>query len=219
MYCLSLLPRASDRHHNRASAAIFGSGLAAARARGRTGGQKPKLGYRQVALARLMYDETSDDGKRRYTVAQIAAEFGVTRPTIYRHLEFTAASGHEVRAADRLRSTHSPPAAVTSRVRPGNSSSSRASRPCANRPWTCLPCGTPSAARRPEAGHVEWDVVVAEHGPRLLVGTRHEHALHAHRTSRLRDGWAEGNRIHDVDREASPLLAHVKDTFSAAEDN
>ena len=25
--------------------------------------------------------------KRRYTVAQIAAEFGVTRPTIYRHLE------------------------------------------------------------------------------------------------------------------------------------
>ena len=60
---------------------------AAARARGRTGGQKPKLGYRQVALARQMYDETGDDGKRRYTVAQIAAEFGVTRPTIYRHLE------------------------------------------------------------------------------------------------------------------------------------
>ena len=61
-------------------------GLAAARARGRTGGQKPKLGSRQVALARQMYDETEDDGKRRYTVAQIAAEFGVTRPTIYRHL-------------------------------------------------------------------------------------------------------------------------------------
>jgi predicted DNA binding protein len=33
-----------------------------------------------------MYDELGDDGKRRYTVAQIAAEFGVTRPTIYRHL-------------------------------------------------------------------------------------------------------------------------------------
>jgi len=27
------------------------------------------------------------DGRRRYTVAQIAAEFGVTRPTIYRHLK------------------------------------------------------------------------------------------------------------------------------------
>ncbi len=33
-----------------------------------------------------MYEETDADGKRRYTVNQIAAEFGVTRPTIYRHL-------------------------------------------------------------------------------------------------------------------------------------
>jgi predicted DNA-binding transcriptional regulator YafY len=34
-----------------------------------------------------MYDELDDRGKRRYTVAQIAEEFGVTRPTIYRHLD------------------------------------------------------------------------------------------------------------------------------------
>jgi DNA invertase Pin-like site-specific DNA recombinase len=61
-------------------------GLAAARARGRTGGQQPKLGPRQVKLAREMYEETGEDGGRRYTVARIAAEFGVTRPTIYRHL-------------------------------------------------------------------------------------------------------------------------------------
>jgi DNA invertase Pin-like site-specific DNA recombinase len=61
-------------------------GLAAARARGRTGGQKPKLGPRQVRLARQMYDELGDDGKRTHTVQQIADEFGVTRPTIYRHL-------------------------------------------------------------------------------------------------------------------------------------
>jgi DNA invertase Pin-like site-specific DNA recombinase len=61
-------------------------GLEAARARGRTGGQKPKLGPRQVALARQMYEEVTADGKRRYTVQQIASEFGVTRPTIYRHL-------------------------------------------------------------------------------------------------------------------------------------
>lgn len=66
-------------------------GLAAARARGRTGGQKPKLGPRQVALARAMYAETGPDGKRLHTVAAIAAEFGVTRPTIYRHLEPAAA--------------------------------------------------------------------------------------------------------------------------------
>ena len=64
-------------------------GLAAARARGRTGGQKPKLGSRQVRLAREMYDETGPDGRRTHTVAQIAAEFGVSRPTIYRHLAGT----------------------------------------------------------------------------------------------------------------------------------
>nr|WP_231614187.1 recombinase family protein [Mycobacterium nebraskense] len=68
-------------------------GLAAARARGRTGGQKPKLGPRQVNLARQMYDELGQDGKHRYTVAQIAAEFGVTRPTIYRHLSKLPAPG------------------------------------------------------------------------------------------------------------------------------
>jgi DNA invertase Pin-like site-specific DNA recombinase len=61
-------------------------GLEAARARGRTGGQKPKLGQRQVKLARSMYDELDADGKRRYTVQEIADEFGVTRPTIYRAL-------------------------------------------------------------------------------------------------------------------------------------
>jgi DNA invertase Pin-like site-specific DNA recombinase len=64
-------------------------GLAAARARGRTGGQKPKLGPRQVRLARQMYEETGPDGKRAHTVAEIAAEFGVSRPTIYRHLSRT----------------------------------------------------------------------------------------------------------------------------------
>lgn len=61
-------------------------GLDAARARGRTGGQKPKLGPRQVTLAREMYEETGPDGRRAYTVQQIADEFSVTRPTIYRHL-------------------------------------------------------------------------------------------------------------------------------------
>jgi DNA invertase Pin-like site-specific DNA recombinase len=67
-------------------------GLAAARARGRTGGQKPKLTPRQARIAQEMYDETAADGKRRYTVAQIAAAFGVTRPTIYRHLAYLAST-------------------------------------------------------------------------------------------------------------------------------
>jgi predicted DNA-binding transcriptional regulator YafY len=34
-----------------------------------------------------MYDELDDRGKRPCTVARIAEEFGVTRPTIYRHLD------------------------------------------------------------------------------------------------------------------------------------
>lgn len=69
-------------------------GLAAARARGRTGGQKPKLTPRQARIAQEMYDELGADGRRVYTVQRIAEEFGVSRPTIYRHLqrEATAAT-------------------------------------------------------------------------------------------------------------------------------
>jgi DNA-binding transcriptional regulator LsrR (DeoR family) len=33
-----------------------------------------------------MYDELGADGKRKYTVAEIATAYGVTRPTIYRYL-------------------------------------------------------------------------------------------------------------------------------------
>ncbi|MGH9156877.1 MAG: recombinase family protein [Acidimicrobiales bacterium] len=62
-------------------------GLEAARARGRTGGQKPKLTARQAKIAQDMYDELGPDGKRLHTVQRIAEEFGVTRPTIYRHLQ------------------------------------------------------------------------------------------------------------------------------------
>lgn len=38
-------------------------------------------------MGRQMYDETDDQGRHRYTVAQMAAEFGLTRPTIYRYLD------------------------------------------------------------------------------------------------------------------------------------
>jgi len=62
-------------------------GLAAARARGRTGGQKPKLTPRQAKIAQEMFDELAPDGRRVCTVQQIADEFGVSRPTIYRHLQ------------------------------------------------------------------------------------------------------------------------------------
>jgi predicted DNA binding protein len=68
------------------------TGRGACRIAQSAGGQKPKLTPRQVRIAREMYDETGPSGQRRYTVAQIAAEFGVTRPTIYRHLAAALAS-------------------------------------------------------------------------------------------------------------------------------
>ena len=56
-------------------------GLAAARARGRTGGRKPKLTAQQVALAQQLYNSQDK------TVAEIAAIFKVPRTTIYGHLD------------------------------------------------------------------------------------------------------------------------------------
>jgi DNA invertase Pin-like site-specific DNA recombinase len=64
-------------------------GLAAARARGRIGGRPKKLRDRQAELARQMYDEVGDDGKRKWTVQQIADELGVKRTTVYGYLNPT----------------------------------------------------------------------------------------------------------------------------------
>lgn len=57
------------------------SGLAAARARGRMGGRKPSLSPKQIQLARRMYAQEDS------TVAEIAEVLGVSRSTIYRHLQ------------------------------------------------------------------------------------------------------------------------------------
>jgi DNA invertase Pin-like site-specific DNA recombinase len=62
-------------------------GLAAARARGRTGGRKPKLTASQLQHARKLYA----DGQ--HTVSDIANLFGVSRQTIYRALEPEAVVG------------------------------------------------------------------------------------------------------------------------------
>jgi DNA invertase Pin-like site-specific DNA recombinase len=55
-------------------------GLAAARARGRVGGRRPRLTPDQAALAQQLYDE------RKKTVQQIADIFRVPRTTVYNHL-------------------------------------------------------------------------------------------------------------------------------------
>jgi len=56
------------------------AGLAAARARGRTGGRPPRLTPNQVTTARKLYDQQD------MTVAQIGEVLGVSRTTIYRVL-------------------------------------------------------------------------------------------------------------------------------------
>jgi hypothetical protein len=44
-------------------------------------------GTRRHTIHHCGHEETSDDGKRKYTVAEIAAEFGVMRPAICRCLD------------------------------------------------------------------------------------------------------------------------------------
>jgi DNA invertase Pin-like site-specific DNA recombinase len=61
-------------------------GLAAARARGRTGGRKPKLSAGQAATIRRMYEAKGDDGKRAYTVQEIAEAVGIHRTSVYTYL-------------------------------------------------------------------------------------------------------------------------------------
>lgn len=56
------------------------AGLAAARARGRTGGRKPKMTPKLIDKAQRMYDA------RQFTMAEIAQSCGVTAMTIYRNI-------------------------------------------------------------------------------------------------------------------------------------
>ena len=60
------------------------AGLAAARARGRHGGRRPKLSEAQAATARQLYDT------KKHTVAQIASILGCSESTLYRALRATA---------------------------------------------------------------------------------------------------------------------------------
>ncbi|WP_432830533.1 recombinase family protein [Dactylosporangium sp. CA-092794] len=57
--------------------------VAAARARGRSGGRKPKMTPALIGKAQRMYDS------RQFTMAEIAASCGVTPMTIYRNIQTT----------------------------------------------------------------------------------------------------------------------------------
>lgn len=55
-------------------------GLAAARARGRVGGRKPKMSPAKINTAQSMYE-------KGISITEISEAIGVSRPTIYRFLE------------------------------------------------------------------------------------------------------------------------------------
>jgi DNA invertase Pin-like site-specific DNA recombinase len=55
--------------------------IATRRARGRRGGRPPKMTPERIAIARQMY------ASQNFTVEQIARTLGVTRGTIYAHLD------------------------------------------------------------------------------------------------------------------------------------
>jgi Helix-turn-helix domain of resolvase/Resolvase, N terminal domain len=61
------------------------AGLAAARARGRSGGRPRAMTSEKLPVARQMYEG------RRHTLATIAATVGVSRSTLYRHLGASSA--------------------------------------------------------------------------------------------------------------------------------
>ncbi|WP_433179739.1 helix-turn-helix domain-containing protein [Actinoallomurus sp. CA-150999] len=55
--------------------------------RGRSGGRPAAMTDRQTAIVRQMYEQRDKNGRRVNTVADIAANLGVSRATIYRHLD------------------------------------------------------------------------------------------------------------------------------------
>lgn len=64
------------------------AGLAAARARGRSGGRPRKLSKRRVELLYRLYDE------REHSVAEIAAMMGISKSALYRYLGRRVSGGH-----------------------------------------------------------------------------------------------------------------------------
>jgi DNA invertase Pin-like site-specific DNA recombinase len=62
------------------------AGLAAARARGRKGGRKPKMTPALIDKAQRMYDSKS------FTMAEIAQSCGVTPMTVYRNIRVDTAT-------------------------------------------------------------------------------------------------------------------------------
>lgn len=94
-------------------------GLDAARARGRAGGRPARMTPQKAALARQLYDT------REHTVAAIARTLGVSRASIYRHLDPDGAAGaagasDAAQATASSSSSSSSPGSRRGRSRPGS---------------------------------------------------------------------------------------------------
>lgn len=79
------------------------AGLEAARARGRVGGRKPALTDAQAQTAREMYAKRGEDGKRSYTVQEIADVLRVKRSTVYGYVQAVGAGALPASASARAR--------------------------------------------------------------------------------------------------------------------
>ncbi len=137
-------------------------GLASVRACGRVGGRKPKLTARQAEVARGMYDETGADGRRKYTVAEIAGTFAVSRKTIYRHLDKNGAQRqpdkkHAAAACHPALGTLAPPPLRSRQRRPARQwrrPARSASAPASPLPrWPALPADTSPPAGPKRSGN------------------------------------------------------------------
>lgn len=68
------------------------AGLAAARARGKVGGRPTVMTARKTQVARELLAAVDDAGRRKHTVASVADTLSVSRASLYRALERTAAN-------------------------------------------------------------------------------------------------------------------------------
>ncbi|MDV6278258.1 recombinase family protein [Rhodococcus erythropolis] len=128
-------------------------GLAAARARGRTGGRPPTLNTEQIRHAQHLYDAGE------HTVAQIADLLGVRRTTLYGHLntntntnKAAATSAHPETAA---------PADAAGTVSGADAGAGELEHPAPTRksPRTCPNCGHEPTTRA-EAAHQRADLTL-----------------------------------------------------------
>jgi DNA invertase Pin-like site-specific DNA recombinase len=97
------------------------AGLAAARARGRAGGRPLRMTLQKVAIARQMYET------HEHTVAVIARTLGVSRTSVYRHLDLDGSTTPAAPAPLKAQATASSSSSSASagsrrgRSRPGSS--------------------------------------------------------------------------------------------------